>query len=239
MTACYLRDLHIGSMMLRIVLAMFIGGFMGFEREKKRRAAGFRTYMLVALGASLTVILSQYLTVMLNGAWADVAKDVGIKTDVSRFGAQVINGIGFLGAGTIIVTGRQEVQGLKTAAGLWASGCMGLAIGAGFYEGALTGFVLMVVCVKVVPFFEEQIMLRSSHMNIYVEMESIENLSAIVSDVKSQNIRVYDIDFAKEKHEGRNIVNALVNLGLPERRYHSVIIARLAKIDGILSIEEV
>lgn len=226
-------------MMMRIALAMFIGGFMGFEREKKRRAAGFRTYMLVALGASLTVLLSQYLNLMLNTAWADVAKEVGIKTDVSRFGAQVINGIGFLGAGTIIVTGRQEVEGLKTAAGLWASGCMGLAIGAGFYEGALIGFVLMVACVKLLPFLEEQIIIRSRHMNIYVEMESFENLSAIVAEVKSQNIRVYDIDFAKEKHEGRNIVNALINLGLPERKYHSGIIANIAKIDGILSIEEV
>ena len=129
----YLRELNLFSMMLRVVLAMIVGGIIGFEREKKGRPAGFRTYMLVAVGATLTVILSQYLDLMLHSRWALTAENVGIRTDLSRFGAQVINGVGFLGAGTIIVTGRQEVKGLTTAAGLWASACMGIAIGAGFY----------------------------------------------------------------------------------------------------------
>ena len=100
----YMRNLNLYSMMLRIVLAMLTGGIVGFEREKKGRAAGFRTYMLVAMGAAMTVILSQYLAVMMEGPWAEIADTVGIKTDISRFAAQVINGVGFLGAGTIIVT---------------------------------------------------------------------------------------------------------------------------------------
>ena len=113
-----LRELNYISMLLRIVLAMFVGGLIGLERERKKRGAGFRTYMLVALGASLTIILSQYLNMMLNGPWAQTAEAIGIKTDVSRFGAQVINGVGFLGAGTILVTSNQNVKGLTTAAGL-------------------------------------------------------------------------------------------------------------------------
>lgn len=130
----YLRQLNIWSMMLRVLCAMAAGGLVGFEREKKGRPAGFRTYMLVALGAALTIMLSQYLNLMFEGSWKEISDSLGIKTDVSRLGAQVINGVGFLGAGTIIVTGRREVKGLTTAAGLWASACMGLAIGAGFYE---------------------------------------------------------------------------------------------------------
>ena len=136
-------------MMLRIILALLMGGLIGMERERKRRPAGFRTYMLVALGAALTVILSQYLDYMINNPWAEISASIGVKTDASRFGAQVINGVGFLGAGTIIVTGRQEVKGLTTAAGLWASACMGLAIGAGFYECMIIGFILIFLCMRI------------------------------------------------------------------------------------------
>ena len=125
----YLREMNVASVLLRLTVAMLFGGFIGLERERKRRPAGFRTYMLVCLGAALTMLLSQYESYMVTHAWHETAMEIGLRTDVSRFGAQVINGIGFLGAGTIIVTGKQEVKGLTTAAGLWASACMGLAIG--------------------------------------------------------------------------------------------------------------
>ena len=127
----WLREMSAVSVLLRLLLAMLFGGLIGLERVRKRRPAGFRTYMLVCMGAALTVILSQYEFYMVTHEWTELAAEIGLRTDVSRFGAQVINGIGFLGAGTIIVTGKQEVKGLTTAAGLWASACMGLAIGAG------------------------------------------------------------------------------------------------------------
>ena len=110
-----LRQLNFASLLFRLALAMFFGGMIGMERERKRRPAGFRTYMLVCLGATLTLLLSQYESLMLDTVWAARAAEVGIKTDVSRFGAQVINGIGFLGAGTVIVTGRQEVKEIGRA----------------------------------------------------------------------------------------------------------------------------
>ena len=165
-------------MMLRIILALLMGGLIGMERERKRRPAGFRTYMLVALGAALTVILSQYLDYMINNPWAEISASIGVKTDASRFGAQVINGVGFLGAGTIIVTGRQEVKGLTTAAGLWASACMGLAIGAGFYECMIVGFILIFLCMRILPLIENAVMAKARNMNIYVEMDSVENVVA-------------------------------------------------------------
>ena len=126
-----------------MLLAIIAGGFLGLERENKGHPAGLRTYMMVCLGAATTMLLSQYLYGMLATRWLETSLEVGIKTDVARFGAQVINGIGFLGAGTILVTNRQEVKGLTTAAGLWASACMGIAIGAGFYECAILGFALL------------------------------------------------------------------------------------------------
>ena len=117
----YFRELNFSSVLLRLLLAMIFGGMIGLERGRKHRAAGFRTYMLVCLGATLTSILSQYLYVRLDTDWLGFAETTSRQIDVSRFGAQVYSGIGFLAAGTIIVTGRQEVKGLTTAAGLWAS----------------------------------------------------------------------------------------------------------------------
>ena len=144
----YLRELHFASVVVRLALAMLLGGCIGLERGRKRRPAGFRTYMLVCLGAALTVLLSLYEFTMVTGPWSDICAEIGIKTDVSRFGAQVINGIGFLGAGTILVTGRQQVKGLTTAAGLWASACTGLAVGAGFYECVLIAFAMIFLSIR-------------------------------------------------------------------------------------------
>ena len=147
----YLRELNMVSVLVRLLLAMLMGGLVGVERGRKRRAAGFRTYMLVCIGAALTMLLGQYQSHMLATQWADTAKQVGMNADMTRFGAQVINGIGFLGAGTIVLTGRREVKGLTTAAALWACACMGLAIGAGFYECVLLGLILIFLCIRLLP----------------------------------------------------------------------------------------
>ena len=128
----YLRGANLAATAFRLFLAMLFGGIIGLERGRRRRPAGFRTHILVCMGAALAMNISQYVAVTL-----------GQTTDVSRLGAQVINGIGFLGAGTILVTGRQQVKGLTTAAGLWASACTGLAVGAGFYECVLIAFAMI------------------------------------------------------------------------------------------------
>ena len=131
-------NFHIWGAFLRMVLAVICGGLIGIEREYKRRPAGFRTHILICLGASMTTLISQYMYLEMN-----------MFTDLGRLGAQVIAGIGFIGAGTIIVTRRRQVKGLTTAAGLWASACMGLCIGAGFAEGALFGCVLIILTIIV------------------------------------------------------------------------------------------
>ena len=141
-------------MALRIALAVIVGGLLGLERERKSSPAGFRTYMLVAIGSTMTIMLSQYLDIMLSTKWLAQAQAVGATHDVSRFGAQVINGVGFLGAGTIILTGRKRVKGLTTAAGLWASACLGLAIGAGFYECVGICVALILICMYAFPALE-------------------------------------------------------------------------------------
>ena len=235
----YLREMNFVSVMFRLILAMVCGGMIGLERGRKRRPAGFRTYMLVCLGAALTMLLSQYEFAMVMGPWKGIAQELGMKTDVSRFGAQVINGVGFLGAGTIIVTGRQEVKGLTTAAGLWASACMGLAIGAGFYECMIVGFILIFLCMRILPLIENAVMAKARNMNIYVEMDSVENVGAIVSLIKSENITLYDLEIDKEQHEHLTQINAVFSLHLPHKEDHTEVLARLSTLDGIITIEEV
>ena len=170
----YVRDINnVGAMLIRLAVAALCGGLVGIERGQKRRPAGFRTYMIVCMAASLTMIIGQFL-------WHKWSPMVSVKIDVARFGAQVINGIGFLGAGTIIVTGRQEVKGLTTAAGLWASACMGLAIGAGFVEGALLACLMIVITITILAKVEHMIMQRARNINVYVEFESLDNVADVI-----------------------------------------------------------
>ena len=236
----YLRQLNLCSMMLRVVLAMLMGGLIGFERERKSHPAGFRTYMLVAIGASLTVMMSQYYDLMQRVAWADVVAEVKQRTDLARFGASVVSGIGFLGAGTILVTSRQEVKGLTTAAGLWASACMGLAIGAGFYECMLVGVLLILICLAVLPRLEDAVNEHSRHCNVYVELDSIENLSGIVNRLKADEVRLFDVDIEKASGSGQIAqINAVFSLLLPRARTHTELLARLSTLEGVLMVDEI
>ena len=234
-----MRELNIYSMMLRIALAMFVGGILGFEREKKGRPAGFRTYMLVAMGAALTVILSQYLVLMQKTAWAEYFPAGSQSTDISRFAAQVINGVGFLGAGTIIVTGRQQVKGLTTAAGLWASACMGIAVGAGFYECVIVAMLLVIFCMKLLPVLEEFMISRSRNMCIFIEMDTFENLAHIVNRIKSENVKLYDVEIEREKHEHLSDFSVLFTVRLPRKMRHAELLATLSTLDGIAAIDVV
>ena len=235
----YLRELNLCSMTLRIVLAMFVGGFIGLDREQKRRPAGFRTYMLVALAAAVTQILSQYLNLMLDTPWQDSFLIVGRRTDVVRLGANIVSGVGFIGTGTILVTERQEVRGLTTASCLWASACMGLAIGAGFYECMLVGFILLVVIMKLLPLLEENVLSKSKNMNFYLEMDSIENLGKVISRIKGRDIVIYDVELGKIERNGEQFVKGLFNVHLPRKCSHAEILAQIASVDGIVAIDEI
>ena len=139
------RDINMYSIILRFLLSILFGGTIGIERGKKRHAAGMRTHIVVCMGAASVMMVSQYISTILQTA-----------TDPARLGAQVISGIGFLGVGTIVVTGHKQVKGLTTAAGLWASACMGLAIGIGFYEGALVMCLMLYIVLEVLNLWDER-----------------------------------------------------------------------------------
>ena len=230
-------DLSIWDTLIRLLTATICGGIIGIERGKKHRPAGFRTHMIVCLGAALTMILSMYITDMLVNVW-EIGYSQNTRIDISRLGAQVINGIGFLGAGTIIVTGRQQIKGLTTAAGLWASACMGLAIGAGFFLGALVACALILITVIILSRLEAFILARSRNVNMYIEFEEPDNVALIVKTFKEQNVKVFDVELSKNKNTKSSYPNAVFSLLLPKKKSHDTVIAIIAQLECIRAIEE-
>ena len=154
----FVRELNFLAITVRLVLAVLCGGAIGMEREYKRRPAGFRTHILICLGAAVTTLTAQYIYLVLH-----------LYTDVARLGAQVVAGIGFIGAGTIIVTKRQHVKGLTTAAGLWTSAIIGLVCGAGFAECAIFATVMVLVAELLLIKIEYRLTGQKRDINLYIE----------------------------------------------------------------------
>lgn len=222
-----LRGASLAALIIKLLLAVILGGFIGLERGRKRRPAGFRTHILVCMGATLAMCISRYCI-----------ETLGITVDVSRLGAQVINGIGFLGAGTIIVTRRQEVKGLTTAAGLWACACMGLAVGAGFYECALVAFVAIILSTTLLDKIEKMITSRSYNMNINVIVTETAVISNVQEALRGMNIKIFDSEITNVRELANESPNIVLETQLSRRRPHVEIIAALAAIDGVIAVEE-
>ena len=221
-----LRDVGAVGVILRFALALLCGGIIGLERESKRRSAGFRTHTLVCIGATLTTLVGLYLY------------KSGLSTDPTRLGAQVISGMGFIGAGTIIVTTRRQVKGLTTAAGLWTSAIIGLAIGAGYYEAALIGVAIVLLAALVLSKLEFFIMSSAKRMNIYVEFDSAGMLDRLVERLEGKGIRVIDIEFTKQRTVSGERCSAVLTLIFKKRQKHENILSEMTQFDGVYSVEE-
>lgn len=218
-----LRDVTTVSVLFRLFVAVVCGGIIGIEREHKRRPAGFRTHILICLGASMTTLTSQFLFYDLN-----------LYTDIGRLGAQVVAGIGFIGAGAIIVTKRRQVKGLTTAAGLWTCAIIGLAIGAGYYEAAAIATFVIVVAEIFFVKFEYWVLVNSRNLNIYVEYEDNENLDNVIRLIKGYRIVIIDLEITKS---GNNAC-AIFQLQLPKKISHDKIMTAISTAEGIVSVEE-
>lgn len=221
-----IRGLNSCTILIRVLLALVIGGIIGIERGRKNQPAGFRTYMLVCLGATLVMMTNQYIYVSFNSG------------DISRLGAQVISGIGFLGAGTILVTKKNRVRGLTTAAGLWTAACVGLAIGIGFYEGAI---VVGVGILLIMTFFhkvENWIHARSAAMSIYLNLNSLDAVTSFISYCKEREYKVSDMQVSKEKEADKHTIAVMASLHLKRGTPHVRVIGEVSKLDGVKYIEE-
>ena len=227
MPAANMHALTMIDIMIRICLAVVSGALIGMERQQKRRPAGLRTHMLICLGASMTTLTSQYL--LLN---------LGLFTDPARLGAQVIAGIGFIGAGTIIVTKRRQIKGLTTAAGLWASAIVGLCCGAGFYLGAVTAAVLILVAEMLMSKLEWYIISTARTMNLCVEYSEAEALTRIVDQLKNMNISILDMELTKASNGTNRNPCVTFSLGMSKRMGHDAVMNQLTGLRGVVLVEE-
>ena len=182
-----LNEFNVISIIVRLFLAIILGGIIGLDREKRTRSAGFRTHSFVCLGATLVMLIGNYLHINFPGG------------DVARLGAQVINGIGFLGAGAIITSGSQKVRGLTTAAALWTCACIGLAIGIGFYIGAFATCVLSILLLKVLRIVDQKFREREHFFDLYVEIYKSEQIANLINFFNQNGIQIVSLDSVHPK----------------------------------------
>lgn len=220
------REITQLSIIVRILLAIVIGGFIGLERGMKNRPAGLRTYMLVCAGSCLIMLTNQY-----------VYQVTGMG-DPTRLGAQVVSGIGFLGAGTIIVTKHNQIKGLTTAAGLWASAGVGLALGIGFYEGALTAAVGVYTILSLLQRWEHRVHKKIRVMEIYVELHNSVTLSEFTRKLRAEKFHIESIQFEANESLENNARAVVISLKFPKREDRALLIEKIRDIEGVLYFEE-
>ncbi len=183
----YFRENEIGIMLLKIVLAVVAGSIIGVERELHGRAAGLRTHILVSLGSALCAIIGCYLSVEMG--------KMGISSDAQRTGAQVISGISFLGAGTILLRkGKSQITGLTTAAGIWATAAIGLCVGYGLYIPAFAAAIIAVIAFTLLTKFEYYMNRKRRVMTFYIEVNSVlavkKTIASLKTDFSAEDVQV-------------------------------------------------
>ena len=172
----YLTDFHPVTVIIRVLLAALAGALVGLEREFHGRAAGMRTHMMVALGAALAAMIGLY-----------TVHELGISSDPLRVGAQVISGVGFLGAGTILLRGGgSRITGLTTAAGLWTAASIGLAVGIGFYVGAFMTVFAVMFTFTLVTRIEMRLNRKRQRMAIYLEVDHVDAVRPMLEMLRTE-----------------------------------------------------
>ena len=194
-----LTEFNTVSMIVRIFLAMFLGGLIGIEREKSKRPAGFRTHILVCVGSCMTALIGLFV-------W----KEFGYTADPMRISAQVISGIGFLGVGTILVKEHDHITGLTTAAGLWTTAAIGIACGYGFYVGALIGTLVVAITAAILFKFEARGRKKNRKYTIYIEVKGTDSMNEYIDwlaeDWKAKSVLVMPPKTAISGNVGLEVV---------------------------------
>ncbi|KXS40867.1 MULTISPECIES: MgtC/SapB family protein [unclassified Candidatus Frackibacter] len=211
---------------MRLLLATLLGGLIGWERESNSRPAGFRTNILVCVGAALIMVVSIGLYHLFQSSRA---------ADPSRIAAQVVSGIGFLGAGTIIREGF-SVKGLTTAASLWAVAGVGLAVGAGFYFSAISGTVLIFLTLSILNTIEHNIAQKSGLRNLRVKVfDQPGEVGKIGSVLGDYNVHIVDVSIDHIRNEPNIYVNLQVRV--PDDLNQNQVIQHLAQTTGVIQVE--
>ncbi|MDR1778140.1 MAG: MgtC/SapB family protein [Clostridiales Family XIII bacterium] len=222
-----LTEVTLLSTVVRLLLAVVLGGIVGLERRAKSRPAGFRTHILVCVGACLAMLTNQF-----------VYENMSTLSDPTRLGAQVITGVGFLGVGTILVTGRHKIKGLTTAAGLWASACMGLAIGIGFYAGGIITGAVIFMALFTFGKLEDRLEAFSRQMELYVEVNSVKDMKGVREGIQAAGISIHETHFSQSPLvEGK--VGLYFMMRLPKGMNKAQAVGVIEAVEGVRLTEEI
>ena len=217
------RGMDYLSVLLRLLTAALCGAAIGVERSMKNRPAGFRTHILVCLGGAVAAVTAHFIYLVLQ-----------LPTDVTRLGGQVITGLGFIGAGTIIVTKKMSIKGLTTAAGLWTTGIVGLAAGSGFYEGALLGTALVLLTESTLARLGARIRPRPEFALdlLYNDKDALTATMRYCKDKRMsiRNLQIQTLEDGYAAYEATIILRGSI------KPYE--LIEQLSKMPGIVSVSE-
>ena len=224
----FAREMNFLAVAVRLIAAVFCGGLIGIEREFKRRPAGFRTHILISLGACITMLTNLYLYQVMH-----------LETDISRMGAQVIAGIGFIGAGTIIVTKRRRVKGLTTAAGLWTAAIIGLVCGSGYLECAIFVTAMVLVAELLLVKIEYGLRTKADDARFYVEYRSAQGIESILQLLRERNFPVGDLEITRTSAEkGLPHYCAVLTVQAKRKKLDEEFMQSLTGLDDVIQVEE-
>ena len=220
------REWSLLSMFLRLLSALMVGTIIGIDRSMKRRGAGIKTHVIVCLGSAIVMMTSQYMMQI----YPDAA-------DLGRMGAQVISGVGFLGVGTIIVTGRNQVKGLTTAAGLWTCACVGLAAGIGYIEGVILCLVFVLFTFRVLNSVDYMMQKNSKVFDVYIEFFNNKSVIRFKEQLHATGFKLSVFDLTKSKIKGEG-PSAIATIEVEDKRKRAMLVEILRNMEGVKFAEE-
>ena len=224
----FLQSTNNMAVAIRLVIATVLGGLVGWERLVRHHSAGIKTFALVSLGSAVSTALNIYLAML-----------PGVSADASRIPAGVVSGIGFLGAGTILVTGKKQIKGLSTAASLWVTACMGMAIGGGYLEVGVAGFLLIAFSNSVLLRISKHVEEKSKFMSIYIEVTKDQGVTKLSKEIDKQGFMIISMNKSKEKTLRSSDTGLFIDLELDASRQHNSILQIFNSLDYVNYVEEV
>ena len=223
----FAREMSFLAVTIRMLTAVLCGGLIGLEREIKRRPAGMRTHILICVGGAMTILTNLYLYQVMH-----------LYTDISRMGAQVIAGISFIGAGTIIVSKHKRVKGLTTAAGLWAVGILGLVCGAGYIELALFVTAMILLAEIFLSKLEYRFARRIRDVNLYVEYRQSADVQTIMDVMKKNGAEIADMEISRVTEEEKTCYAAVFSIQVRRSVLDEVMLPAVAALPCVITVEE-
>lgn len=225
----FLEGYNEAAIAIRLVIATLFGSLIGWERVTKNHYhyVGIKTFALVSLGSAVAIVLNMELALGGN-----------MQADVGRIPAGVVSGIGFLGAGMILVTGRNRIKGLTTAASLWVTANMGMAVGGGFLTTGVVCFALIMIANRLLQRFSQNVEQRSHFMSIYLEVEREKGVMKLRKYLSEAGFELLSMSKVKEKTLQSSDVAISVELDLIEPTEHRQVLEKLGNLDYVNYLEE-